>query len=73
MPAKEKRGLRESTNNAWAWGVPGRGHKGWSTGNGEKGLKELLCEGNSPHFFKGEGDQGPEGRVGRGHSVRLFL
>lgn len=58
----------------------GRGHKGGIWGMGRKawldrswGWRELLCEGDSPHFFKGEGDQGPEGRVEQGHSVRLFL
>lgn len=38
-----------------------------------EGREELLCEGDSAHFCKGEGDQGPEGRVRLRQSVRLFL
>lgn len=43
---------------------------GWRVGEGRE---ELLCEGDSAHFCKGEGDQGPEGRVRLGRSVRLLL
>lgn len=51
-------------------GLVGVGVSGVEGGGGEGGV---LCEGDSAHFCKGEGDQGPEGRVRLRRSVRLFL